>query len=207
MFFDFISVRHLLWLNNLDLCVFFEPTFFFANLIFHKPSYTKWFKTQVITPPWTCCVFDFISVSLYIGLSIWMCVSFLNLSVSQISCCLLICSTNSYEHEMSYSTFNVSCFWFHIRFPLLWITVLDLYVRFESTCFPNLILSIHLFHQFLWTWDFPLHLRCVAFLISYAFPSTLAYRFGFVCLLWTYDLFQIYWMVWSLLWKLRWLSF
>ena len=35
-----------------------------------------------------------------------------------------------------------------------------------------------------------LDLQRVAFFISYAFPFTLAYRFGFVCLVRTYDLSQ-----------------
>ena len=43
--------------------------------------------------------------------------------------------------------------------------------------------------------------------MSYAFPSVLVYRFGSVCLCWTFDVSQTYWMVWILLWYLRWLSF
>ena len=52
-------------------------------------------------------------------------------------------STDSYEPEISYSTFNVPCFWFHVRFPILRFTYLDVYVFFEPTFFSNLMLSIH----------------------------------------------------------------
>ena len=99
-------------------------------------------NTRITTSNINVSCFDFICVSLYFGLPFWICMSCLNLRVSQISCCPLICSTNSYEHEMSYSTFNVSCFWFHTPFPLLWFTDLDVYVFFESTLFSNLSLSI-----------------------------------------------------------------
>ena len=93
------------------------------------------------TPSSTCRAFDFICVSLYVGLLIWMCMSFLNRRSSQISCCLFIFSTSSYEHEIPDSIVNVSCFWCHMRFPLLWLTDFDLYVFFEFTIFQKSIVS------------------------------------------------------------------
>ena len=42
-------------------------------------------KTWVPIPPSTCRAFDFISVSFYFGLPIWICMSFLNLRVFLIS--------------------------------------------------------------------------------------------------------------------------
>ena len=110
--------------------------------------------------------------------------SLLNVRYSQISLLSIPFSTNSYEHEISHSAFNVSCFWCHVRFPLLWLTVLDLYVFVGPTFFSNLIFVYSCFHYVLWTWNFSPHLQRVVFLISCAFPSTLAYSFGFVCLFW-----------------------
>ena len=128
----------LLWHEDLDLYVLLESTIFRKSHF--VPRIFLW--TRVFPPPPSMCrVLDFIGVSPYFGLTIWICMSFLNRRFSQISCCSFI------------------------------------------------------FHQFLRTWDFPNHLQRVVLLISYAFPSTLAYRFGFVCLFRTYDVSQIYWMV------------
>ena len=41
----------------------------------------------------------------YFGLQIWMRMSFLNRRFSQISCCPLICFTNSYKHEISHERY------------------------------------------------------------------------------------------------------
>ena len=84
-------------------------------------------------------------------------------------------------------TINVSCFWFHLRFPLLWLIDLDVYVFCEFTMFHK----SHFSMNFPWTRGFPFHHQRVVFLISLAFPFTLAYRFGVVCLFWTYDCFLI----------------
>ena len=51
------------------------------------------------------------------------------------------CSTNSYEHEIPHSIANVLCFWFHMFFPSLWLTYLDLYVFVEFTMFQKSIVS------------------------------------------------------------------
>ena len=64
-----------LWLTVLDLCVFFEFTIchtshFSMNLHIRNASNCG------EPPPPTCCVFDVIRVSLYVGLSNWICVCF-----------------------------------------------------------------------------------------------------------------------------------
>ena len=89
--------------------------------------------------------FDSIGVSLDCGLYIWICMSLLNIRFSQISFSPLICSTNSYEHEIFHSTFNVSCFWFQMCFRLLWLTDLDVYVSCLNRRF---FLKTHFVHWF-----------------------------------------------------------
>ena len=119
-----------IWLINLDFDVFFYFT------MSHK-SVVLWISNESVSSPSpsTCRVFDFICGFLYVGLPFWIRMYVLKLRFSQISFCPLTVSTNSYEHEISYSTFNVSCFCYHRRFPLRWRKDLDLYVFFEPTVF------------------------------------------------------------------------
>ena len=87
------------------------------------------------------------------------------------------------------STINVSCVWCHWRFPLRWLTDLDLYVFFEFTIFQISMFSYDLSMN---TWVPASTINVLCFWISWAFPYTLAYRFGFRCLFWIHDVSQIY---------------
>ena len=128
-----------------------------------KYSYTRSFKLRVPTLTIkVSCFFDFIGVSLYFSLSIWICMYLLNLR----------CFSNIFfhaflhEHAGSYSTLNVSCFWFHWPFPLLWLTNLELYVFFEPTIFLKAYFSIHVSLISPWTSGLLSHPQRVVFLIS-----------------------------------------
>ena len=77
------------------------------------------------------------------------------------------------------ATISGSCFWSNRRFPLLWFIDFDLYVSFELTFISKLMLAIH-FPSIPMNMRFATPFQRVVFLISYAFPVTLAYLFGCV---------------------------
>ena len=94
---------------------------------------------RFLPPPSTCRVVDFIGVSLYVGLMIWICMSLLNLRfLSNLICCMNFPMSTRFPT----STINVPCFGFHRCFPLLWLTYLDLYV-FLRFLFSNLMFCIN----------------------------------------------------------------
>ena len=142
--FDFINVS----------IYFGLPTWFclsFLNLWFSSKvivSTNSPMNTRVPAPSSTCRVLDFVCVSLYFGLQIWICMYCLNLR-GFLNLMLFI----NYPMNTRVLTFtlNVSCFGFHMRFPLLWLTGLDLYVFFWTYEFDQL----SCFHiNILWTLGF-----------------------------------------------------
>ena len=109
---------------------------FFLNLSFSQISFCPILfplipmNMRFPTPPSTCRAFDFICVSLYFGLPIWMCMSFLNLHFfANLMFSLIIPWTRGFPPPPS----TCCCLDFIGVFPLRWLIDLDLYVFFEPT--------------------------------------------------------------------------
>ena len=152
-----------------------------------KYSYTRCFKLRVPTSTIKASCFGFhrrfpllwlIDLDLYVLLESTM------LRKSHVS------TDFPMNTRVPTSSINVSCFGFHWSFPVIWLIDLDLYVCFSYVFVSCLICLIFLKSHvsinppiyILQIACSPLLHQCVVLLMSYAFPSTLAYRFGFVCL-------------------------
>ena len=120
--------------------------------------------------PWTCYVFDFISVSLYFGSDFWICVVFWTYDFSRNSLFHEYSYTKCFELRVLTASINELCFWFHECFLILLITDLDLYVfvvfpmfhkyMCRTNCLMKtwvpastmIVLCVWYHRRFLWLW-------------------------------------------------------
>lgn len=180
----------LLWLTEMELYMFVEPTRFGPRILF---SFYKSIWSNQPTSTWVPT--STINISCF-----WLNMRSPLLSLTKIDLYIFvepkrfelrsifsfsksIWSNKPMSSWIATSFENTSCFWFHMRLPLLLLTKMDLYMFLEPRRFGLrffLLFCKSVLANQPQARGFPLHHQHVVFWISYAVASTLAYEDGFV---------------------------